>query len=249
MGNQTINQHEVQFIIRLDASNMLFFVADGNFFSYAYKMVAGAVTSLGSITLNTTTHRWWRFRESGGTTYWDTSPDGVSWTQRFFLANPFALTAVSVYLRTGNWAAASGANYAVFDNFNGGAAPTPTTGIIANATGSSETSATTVVVTKPTGTTNGDMMVAYQAGVWGLHNDMTAPAGWTLLGGEDMGTNNYHKKLWDEARRVRGWPTTRSARPDRRSGHRHHRDVARGGHQHLQLGGGPNVDNDRCPRM
>jgi hypothetical protein len=29
-----------------------------------------------------TQHRWFRFREAAGTTYWDTSPDGVTWTNQ-----------------------------------------------------------------------------------------------------------------------------------------------------------------------
>lgn len=42
---------------------------------------AGADDST-SIAYNAVSHRWLRVRESGGTVFWDTSPDGVTWTNR-----------------------------------------------------------------------------------------------------------------------------------------------------------------------
>lgn len=45
---------------------------------------AGAVT----ITYSATTHAWLRVRETGGTVFWDTSPDAATWTNRRTLASP-----------------------------------------------------------------------------------------------------------------------------------------------------------------
>lgn len=41
-----------------------------------------------SIAYDATAHRWWRIRELLGTTYWETSPDNVTWTTRRSLATP-----------------------------------------------------------------------------------------------------------------------------------------------------------------
>jgi hypothetical protein len=61
---------------------------------YAQQIVAGAQTNPASVTYNATNHRWWRIRESGGTTYWETSPTGLpgSWTEITHAVNPIAVT-------------------------------------------------------------------------------------------------------------------------------------------------------------
>lgn len=45
------------------------------------------------IAYNATTHAFLRLRETGGTVYWDTSPDGATWTNRRTLATPGWVTA------------------------------------------------------------------------------------------------------------------------------------------------------------
>jgi hypothetical protein len=40
------------------------------------------------LTYNATDHAWLRFRENAGTLYWDTSPDGVDWTNRRTATTP-----------------------------------------------------------------------------------------------------------------------------------------------------------------
>ncbi|MDH6610306.1 hypothetical protein M2164_005941 [Streptomyces sp. SAI-208] len=49
---------------------------------------AGAV----SIAYSATTHKFLRLRETGGTVFWDTSPDGSTWTNRRTLATPAWVT-------------------------------------------------------------------------------------------------------------------------------------------------------------
>lgn len=61
---------------------------------FAQYALAYAPTTLFSVAYNSTTHKYWRIREgtgagaggSAGTLYWDTSTDGVSWTNRASVA-------------------------------------------------------------------------------------------------------------------------------------------------------------------
>ena len=50
---------------------------------------AGATT----VTYSAVTHKFLRLRETGGNVYWDTSPDGTTWTNRRTLATPGWVTA------------------------------------------------------------------------------------------------------------------------------------------------------------
>ena len=50
----------------------------------------------GSIAYNATSHKYWRIREASGTIYWDTSPDGSTWTNRWSTAYTMAVTALTV---------------------------------------------------------------------------------------------------------------------------------------------------------
>ncbi len=61
---------------------------------YMQKIVASAQTNLTSFTYNATTHAWWSIRENGGTTYWETSPDGINWTVQFSATNPITVTSM-----------------------------------------------------------------------------------------------------------------------------------------------------------
>lgn len=45
-----------------------------------------------SLTFSPTTHRWFRYREDGTNVYWDTSFNGISWTNRRTLATPAWVT-------------------------------------------------------------------------------------------------------------------------------------------------------------
>ncbi len=40
------------------------------------------------ITYSATDHRWWKIRESGGTVYFETSPDGLTWTTQRSISTP-----------------------------------------------------------------------------------------------------------------------------------------------------------------
>lgn len=63
--------------------------------------------------------RWWRIRESGGNTMWETSPDCVTWYTHRTVANPIAVTALLVEVQTGNYDTSVGApGISVFSHFN-----------------------------------------------------------------------------------------------------------------------------------
>lgn len=80
-------------------------------------------------TSGTFTDNWWRLRESGGTAYLDTSPDGSTWTQRLSLAHGLSdsmLAQVYIEVTAGDYGTA-GAKAFLLDNVNtapGGAVPT-----------------------------------------------------------------------------------------------------------------------------
>lgn len=55
---------------------------------------------------------------------------------------------------------------------------------------------TPLVCNKPTGTADRDLMFAWQFSDFGTYANLTAPAGWTLLTGLDMGSSELHLKVW-----------------------------------------------------
>lgn len=86
-------------------------------FAMAYLPATGPVVQ-GSVAYDAVAHRWWRVRESGGTIFWETSPDGAAWTTQVSWASPYAApTASQVYMGSGYFGADPGAgSFAEFDN-------------------------------------------------------------------------------------------------------------------------------------
>lgn len=62
------------------------------------KVVASAQTNIANVTYNGSTHAWWGFRESGGTTFWETSSDGINWVTQTSQSNPITLTGLTVLI-------------------------------------------------------------------------------------------------------------------------------------------------------
>lgn len=62
--------------------------------------------------------KWWRMRESGGTIYYDTSPNGVDWTNRYNKPIRVAVTALQALLQAGYGGTEPSPGTAIFDNFN-----------------------------------------------------------------------------------------------------------------------------------
>lgn len=66
---------------------------------FAQKVVASAQTNIASTTYNPITHAWWQMRESGGTTFWEVSSDGLSWLNLCTpQSNPITVTAMTVLI-------------------------------------------------------------------------------------------------------------------------------------------------------
>lgn len=118
VGSLTQDSHEVQLMIFLDSNNKVWLMFnDGNL--KAFKLVAGVQAQVGSnLAYSSTDHLYFRLSESGGTISFDTAPDGSTWTSRFTLANPFAITAIKMAMVVGNWQAEASESYGYFDDFN-----------------------------------------------------------------------------------------------------------------------------------
>lgn len=84
----------------------------------ARRTLAGAVNGEGPwFTYNPVAHAWWRIRESAGITYFDTSPDGTTWTNFWSVANGFNVTQVWVSFSSGYWGTEAPSD-AFIDNVN-----------------------------------------------------------------------------------------------------------------------------------
>src|SRR5512139_3874531 len=76
-----------------------------------------------SVTYNATDHRWWRIRESAGTIYWDTSPDGNNWTNRRNKAVGLYYGRTKYRFLCGYYGTEPDPGVAIIDNFNVHVAP------------------------------------------------------------------------------------------------------------------------------
>ena len=78
-------------------NNALFFQIEAGVL-YANKIVAGTQTHVWSATW-TSSYAWLRIRESGGTSYWETSSDGINWTTQHSETNPITVTSLYVEIQ------------------------------------------------------------------------------------------------------------------------------------------------------
>lgn len=86
---------------------------------YFVRNIGGTPTYAADLTYNATNHRWWRIRhqQSDDTFYFDTSPDGSTWTnQRSHARSTLPLTEKRVALQAGSWGA-SAVETIHFDNY------------------------------------------------------------------------------------------------------------------------------------
>ena len=127
-GNQSLTSLQVYPIqLQLSSGNVAgFIIAGGNV--QAFSTVAGTTTYSSSVTYSSTTHLWFRIRESGGTMYWDTSPDSQTWNAFYSVANPFAVTALSFVIAAGTYSSEASATTIIVDMVNSPAAIAPVGG-------------------------------------------------------------------------------------------------------------------------
>lgn len=71
-----------------------------------------------TVTYNSTNHRYLRIRESGGTVYWDASPDGASWTNLRSKTPNFTPDNMVLQLSSMIWGTGTAGDTAKFDDFN-----------------------------------------------------------------------------------------------------------------------------------
>jgi hypothetical protein len=139
------------------------------------------------ITYDAVNHLWLRLREDGTNVYWDTSPNGSTWTNRRTLATPAWIPAAvdTCALDLFCYRDAGTTDYAAYDNVN-----TLSDGAVVTSTGSGTmtTAATGAAARTATGTGTGALDTAgaaaasavYQAtGGGSLDTDATATAGGT----------------------------------------------------------------------
>jgi hypothetical protein len=139
----TRNQAHTRFTFGADANNRILMYTESSRL-YMSLMIGGSSVGTLSISYDRVAHRWWRIRNvmPGDTISFDTSPDGISWTQRHSIARgSLNITTGKVNLSAGTWNSQSTPGRAVFDNLswhplvpNKGDWSKPTTAISPNPT-------------------------------------------------------------------------------------------------------------------
>jgi hypothetical protein len=99
-----------------DVDEVGFLVENGTL--YCGQTVAGTRTPLACAPYEPAQHRWWRLREDGGTTYWETSGDGKRWHVLFSKANPIPLTQVKLSFGAGRDREFPSLGLAIFESAN-----------------------------------------------------------------------------------------------------------------------------------
>lgn len=93
---------------QVDSNNRIFMNVAAGFIG-CWQVVAGVSTDHGFTAYDSTLHRWFRLRESAGTTYWQVSANGVTWTTLASAANPIAVTDVTLLIATDTFLTLGGA--------------------------------------------------------------------------------------------------------------------------------------------
>jgi hypothetical protein len=102
------------YLLLFDGADQVMMIRGDTGLIMQFRSAAG-VTASRTIANDATAQRHWRISESGGTVFFETSPDRVTWTQRHSAASPIDLTSLRVELAAGRYAG-SGAITVRFDN-------------------------------------------------------------------------------------------------------------------------------------
>lgn len=119
-GNQSLVSVECYPIeLVKDTNNIVYFLISGGTL-YAVKKVAGTSTNIVTATYDVNVHVWFRIREENNAVYWETSRDGITWTQfaSETVANLFAITLLRMEAVAGTWQAEASSTQVIMDNFN-----------------------------------------------------------------------------------------------------------------------------------
>src|SRR6185437_10786798 len=80
---------------------------------------ASGTQDIGSVLYDPVQHAWWRIRESGGTLFWETAPDGKAWAVQAQLSPlPFPVDVLDVDIQCGTYKAEANPGQSVLDNLN-----------------------------------------------------------------------------------------------------------------------------------
>lgn len=81
--------------------------------------IADTHQELGSVLYSAQDHRWWRIREASNTLYWETAPDGKTWTTRMQVSPPpVPINVLDIEIHAGTWAAQPALGDCRADNVN-----------------------------------------------------------------------------------------------------------------------------------
>lgn len=106
--------------LQVDESNQVAIIVAGGFIG-CWEQIAGVFTDHGFTAYDPEGHLWFRIREDSGTTYWETGPDGESWTTLASAANPIALDNVTVSLSANTFLTLGTSKTVSFGHVAGGA--------------------------------------------------------------------------------------------------------------------------------
>ncbi len=101
----------------VDSSNMVSLLQTGGTL-FACQNVGGSYSTPASIAYNASTMLYWRIREASGTTYWEYSANGSSWTTLYSAANPIAVTSLQASLICYEPSSIASPGTAIYDDFN-----------------------------------------------------------------------------------------------------------------------------------
>ena len=108
--NEVVHPGEVNtiFSLQVDWDNALEWWFE-NGFLYGINYVGGARSVVATLNYSPGDHAFWRIREYNGVVFWETSPDGSSWTMQGLAATSrlFSLRAISVVLAANSFGAGS----------------------------------------------------------------------------------------------------------------------------------------------
>jgi hypothetical protein len=103
--------------IYTDSSNWFRWIYEGGTL-FAQRRKAGASATITSFTYSATTHKFWRIRESAGVIYYDTSADGLTWTNQGTYTHGMTITAMHVLIAGTCFQNETNPGRFIVDNFN-----------------------------------------------------------------------------------------------------------------------------------
>lgn len=116
------------FGVQIDTSNQLRWKFENGNLNSQKRVGGGAFTTVGTtLVFDFASHDWLAIYESGGTTYWAYSGDGVTWTVHHSEANPLTVTALTARLAAFESTTGAAPPVSAFRDFNTGATNPPMT--------------------------------------------------------------------------------------------------------------------------